>query len=127
MTDIGPVHHHSAQQRELLKRRTNDLECVAEQPPVERQWFQSASGNGRALEFRAIVGMTGIGPQPNLDGRLPYCRSGSSSMMQASRTSPATSGRVRISVWKLIECNTASRKCPSNLRKPQAAMAEDFR
>ena len=58
MTDIGPVDHHSAQQRELGKWRANQLERFAKQSPVERQRFQRASGHGRALKLRAIIRMT---------------------------------------------------------------------
>ena len=63
MTDIGPVDHHPAKQRELRQWRTNQLERLAEQPPVERVRLQRAPGECRALQLRAVVGMTNIGPQ----------------------------------------------------------------
>ena len=49
--------------RELRQRRANQIERIAEQPSVERQWLQRTPGERRTLEFRAIVGMTGISAQ----------------------------------------------------------------
>ena len=66
MTDIGSVDHHAAKQRELRQRRANQLERLAEQPPVERQRLQRTPGQRRALEFRAIVRMASIGAQLHL-------------------------------------------------------------
>jgi hypothetical protein len=61
MTDIGSVDHHSAKQRELRKRRANESERMAKQPPVERQRLQRAPRHSRAFKFGAIVRMTNIG------------------------------------------------------------------
>ena len=70
MTDIGAVDHHAAEQRELRQWRANEPEGIAQQPPVERQRLQRATGQNSAVQFRAIVRMAGIGAQ--LDLGMPF-------------------------------------------------------